>query len=319
MIDFFDHLYASIENRNQILKKLKYYSFLRFIVRLGANILIPIYLNLTQGNKKYTIASEIKQEELIIVSFTSFPARINRIWIIVESILRQKRKPNMLILWLSSEQFSDISLLPKRLLQLQNRGLSIRLCSDDLKSHKKYFYAMQEFPNDIVITIDDDVIYNSDLLLNLVEVNNKYPSAICCNHASRIVIKNGEIAPYLSWDNKVTEEKPNSEVMPIGVGAVLYPPYSLDNDVFNIDIFKKYCFQADDIWLNIMARLKGTLVVYTGFKSAYLPVINKNNKTLNASNIDEGLNDLQIKSIREFYINNRGIDPFKTLISRIKK
>ena len=30
---------------------------------------------------------------------------------------------------------------------------------DDLKPHKKYFFAFKEYPNDLVITIDDDVLY----------------------------------------------------------------------------------------------------------------------------------------------------------------
>ena len=43
-------------------------------------------------------------------------------------------------------------------LDQQKRGLTIRFC-EDLKAHKKYYYAFKEYPDDIVITVDDDVIY----------------------------------------------------------------------------------------------------------------------------------------------------------------
>ena len=61
----------------------------------------------------------------------------------------------MVILWLSKEQFPDRSFIPNSLLSLEKRGLIIELCEGDLRSHKKYYYALRQYPNDIIITIDD--------------------------------------------------------------------------------------------------------------------------------------------------------------------
>ena len=47
-------------------------------------------------------------------------------------------KPDKIILWLADTQFSGMDSLPAELFGLQERGLTIRFCSD-LKSHKKIF------------------------------------------------------------------------------------------------------------------------------------------------------------------------------------
>lgn len=76
-----------------------------------------------------------KREQKIIVSLTSFPKRIDTLWITIETLLRQSMKPDEIILWLAEEQFNGIDSLPKALLEQQKRGLTIRFC-DDLRSHK---------------------------------------------------------------------------------------------------------------------------------------------------------------------------------------
>ena len=313
MINFFDKIY-SIKDKYRVLKKLRFYSALRFIVRIIANVLVPLHYNFTNLFVCNTLKANRKKQQ-IIVSLTSFPQRIGRIWIVIESIIRQKNKPDRIILRLSLNQFKTLELLPKKLLNLQKRGLEIRLCNDDLRSHKKYYYAFQEFPHDVIITLDDDVIYNSNLIKHLLRTHKKFPFAIICNHASKINIKNKQILPYARWTNIKKEIGPTNEIMPIGVGGVLYPPDSMYKDVTDVNTFKEYCINADDIWLNFMCRLKGTLVVKTKYKSNYLPVINLNNSALNTSNIHGGLNDKHFNQLRNYYIKIKNVDPFYDLIN----
>jgi hypothetical protein len=245
---------------------------------------------------------------------TSFPARINRVWIVIESLLRQEIKPDMIILWLSIEQFPTIEALPNKLIELQKRGLILRLCNDDLRSHKKYYYAIKEFPNDFIITVDDDVIYNSKILSFLLLLNKKFPLAVCCNHATYITAINGEICSYTSWQTVNGEHDPSFEIMAIGIGGILYPPNSLPRDLFNVEVFKKNCFEADDIWLNVMARQCGTMVAKTAYDSFYLPIINYKNVTLASKNLNENLNDLQLGAIRKYYVIHNDSDPYKDLL-----
>lgn len=96
-------------------------------------------------------------------------------------------KPDEIILWLAEEQFNGIDSLPKALLEQQKRGLTIRFC-DDLRSHKKYYYTMQEYPRDIVILVDDDMFYPKDTIKKLWKLHKKYPNDICSITTQIIVL-----------------------------------------------------------------------------------------------------------------------------------
>jgi hypothetical protein len=309
MINFFDRIY-SLEENVFILRKLKFYSLVRFLIRITSNVILPLYFRLTSSNVYYSIEKIDKNYPRIIVSLTSFPARIHRVSMVVESILRQDMKPDMIVLWLSKNQFNDLNNVSYSLKKLQKRGLSIRFVDDDLRSHKKYFYAFQEFPDDYVLTIDDDIIYNSKVVSSLIELSHEYPDSICCNVAQKISYKDGEIMNYINWKNIKEKSEPSYNILAIGAGGILYPPNSLSPELFEVEIFKKLCFNADDIWLNFMAKLFRTKVVKSDLNSLYLPVINFNNTTLHSVNVMNGLNDLQLNLVRLYYIEKCGIDLF---------
>ena len=157
MNNYFVYKYSSIRDNILFLKKIKYYATKRFIITNSANALVPLFFYITNffTKKKLTINENNLN---VIVSLTTFPTRINRVWIVIECMLRQTYKPDRIILWLSKEQFECLDKLPKSLLKLQSRGLEIKFCNEDLRSHKKYFYSIKKYPCDILITVDDDVI-----------------------------------------------------------------------------------------------------------------------------------------------------------------
>jgi hypothetical protein len=310
MTDFFDSLYYSIKDKNRFLSKIYFYNLSRLVVRSLANIIIPIYYSITFTNKKTTLATEISSSERVIVSLTSFPARIDRLWLVIESLLRQTYKPNKIILWLATSQFPNVDALPKKLLFLANRGLEIIFTDEDLKSHKKYYYAFEKFPNDIIITVDDDVFYNSHIIEYLIHSHTNYPDCICCNHASKITFKDKNLMPYLQWQSLEKASGPANNIFPIGVGGILYPPKILHGEVLNKKVFMENCKTADDVWLNAMTHLNDKFVVKTNYNSYYLPVLHRRNSELNTINNICNHNDDQIKTVRSHYINQLGIDPF---------
>lgn len=150
--------------------------------------MVPFWFNRTANNPQYRIDATQKTEGRIIASLTTFPARIDNIWIVIESILRQSQKPDMLFLWLSKEQFSSIDVLPKRLQNLQTRGLQIRLCDGDLRSHKKYYYVLRDYPNDHLITFDDDLIYPTNTISSIMEAATMYPDCVVGRYSNQVGI-----------------------------------------------------------------------------------------------------------------------------------
>ena len=80
----------------------------------------------------------------MIVSLTSYPARMETIHQCLDSIYAQSMQPDKVVLWLAEEQFPNREKdLPDSLLEDLDAGKIEVFWCDDLGSHKKYFYTMQ--------------------------------------------------------------------------------------------------------------------------------------------------------------------------------
>lgn len=193
---------------------------------------------------------EMQRTPRVIVSLTSYPARMNSIHTCLHSLLTQSFKPDMVILWLAKENFPGGEQdLPDKVLQLKNNGLTIKWCAD-LKSYKKLIPALQEYPDDIIVTADDDIIYSQEWLQKLYESYQKYPNDINVHRVTRFEYHNGWVTaghtPYSqsSFLNKLT-----------GCGGVLYPPHSLYKDICSERLFMKLAPTNDDQWFWFQAIL----------------------------------------------------------------
>jgi len=279
---------------------------LRKSVKLTFDLIVPVYLIKTQSKMGFALNKD-KRSQKYLVSLTSFPARIDNIWIAIETIMRQSFKPDEIILWLAEEQFPDKK-LPSNLLKLQDRGLKIIFC-DDIRSHKKYYYSMLNYSDYNIITIDDDSYYPKNILKQLIEKHLIYPNEIVSNRAHKITFNGNNVMSYRKWKHNFKGLKtPSHLLVPTGVGGVLYPPNCLSEDVFNQDVFKEICFYADDLWLKINAIRKGTKVVTTDYFNKDLIAINSTqNEKLVSQNSFAGGNDEQLNNIIKFY----NIDPNK--------
>lgn len=239
----------------------------------------------------------------IIISLTSFPARIELVWMTVASLMNQTLKPKKIILWLSKEQFIGEETLPKSLLILKERGLEIRFCTD-LKPHKKYFYVMQEYPEDIIVTVDDDIFYPENHLEMLWKKHLEFPAAVCCWFAHRITYNAvGKIEEYRKWDGGISgETTPSFQVMAVGCGGVLYPPHSLSMNVFKKEDIFTLCPVTDDLWLKAMEIENETKTVRCTESSQVFYGFLKTRKTgLFTENADKAGNDEAIAAIMEKY------------------
>lgn len=262
---------------------------------------IPRYLKRTAEKAGYGLNTE-PREETYIVSLTSFPARIEYIWITLEIIFRQSFKPDKIILWLAESQFPDKK-LPETLNQLKKRGLTIEFCEDDLRAHKKYFYAMQMYPDANIITLDDDLYFDRYVLENVVMLHKAHPGLICTNRAHRFTFDaTGKIKPYRNWKHNVTDKMPSPLLVPTGGAGTLYPPGSLPATTFDKSIFKEICFHADDLWLKAMSLLNKTnIVTNSRYNKDFVSIKTTQNEKLVSNNVIAGGNDVQLKDVINHY------------------
>ena len=310
MINYFDKIYQINNNGNWFLSAINYYSFIRLLTRSAVNIIAPIYFFANRRRKEYSVSCSGSQKPMLIVTLTSIPARITRVWLVIETIMRQTMKPDRIILWLSKEQFASKDYLPINLISQLSRGLEIRFVDGDLKSHKKYYYMLKEYSNDIMITIDDDIFYRTNMIEDLYNYSLRYPGNIISQYCKQIMYKDNELMPYTSWPGK-HKEKAQSDSLFYGTGGgTLIPACSLHPDVLKDEIFMELTPTADDIWLNSMTKLNKTLITQTSYYSHNLPVLNRNRINLASVNNDKNQNDIQIKAIQQYYIENINTDPF---------
>lgn len=188
-----------------------------------------------------------KRDPKIIVSLTTFPGRINIVYKTVSTLLQQSVKPDEVVLWLAEEQFPTKE-LPENLTRLQQFGLTIKWC-DDTRSFKKLIPSLVEYPNDIIITVDDDYYYDKDLIKTLLEENSKHPDCIIGGRAMLLVRRpNGNyklIRRSYIYDDTYLPSFLNPF---IGFSGVLYPPHSLHKDVLDKSKFMELIPTNDDAW-----------------------------------------------------------------------
>lgn len=255
------------------------------------------------------IGSE-KRDKKVIISLTTIPSRLGKVWLTTESLLRQSEKPDKIILWLAEDEFWGIE-IPIELEKQKKRGLEIRYCKD-LKSYKKFYYTMLEYRNGYVLTVDDDFIYSDRLLAEMMDASACYPDCIICNHAHKIRTDKNGIFPYLRWiryeNRKIKEDNPSFQNFFVGCGGVLFPVWLLDREIFRKDIFMKIAPTADDVWLNFNAwHSKVKIVMTKGILGYMIPIHSSSDQGLYLKNTVEKTetceceNDFQIRNVLQYF------------------
>lgn len=244
-------------------------------------------------------------DEEVIVSLTSYGARINEVYLAIESIMQGSVLPNRIVLWLSEEERNRD--LPITLLNQSHRGLQIEYCHD-IRSYNKLIPTLKKFTDACVITIDDDVMYTYDFVENLVKTHNHYPKAVCANRIHKIVLgKDGKPVSYMDWDY-CTSDYSNSKLNFLtGVGGVLYPPHVFPDEVFNESVFVDICKFADDIWFFAMLLKNGKSVIKSFTHASngedFVAIGHPQGVALSSSNVNPSdcQNDVQLKAVFERY------------------
>lgn len=299
-LDFYLNLYSRLQEKDNAFRSIV--PRIRGLVKRIGDLQIPLHLKNAKNSKG-------EKTKGVIVSLTSFPARIDSVWQVVECMKRQSCKPEKILLWLSKDQFTDVRSLPKSLTERQDETFEIRMVDGDLRSHKKYYYAFNEFKNSVVILIDDDIYYPSDMIKKMMTAHCKNPNAVVCRYGYNMRYNGeGNIMPYREW-NAINEGGIYSDFFFGSGGGTLFIPEVLYKDCLNKELLWTLTPTADDIWLNAMTRLASLPVVK--LDAGLIWSFSKKEESLSSVNLDENQNDRQINAVRKHYLNKEGRDPFE--------
>jgi hypothetical protein len=239
-----------------------------------------------------------------VVSLTSYGRRLQDVCFTIESIMQQTMKPNKIVLWIDPTCSNEP--LPEALIRQQARGLVV-VVVEDIRSYKKLIPALKAYPEDAIITIDDDAIYDFDIVERLIKAYQQNPTMI---HACRTHVMDfdasGKLKPYMQWNLCTGDADDPRHRFLTGVGGTLYPRHALDDEVLNQEVFTSICRTADDVWFNAMALKKGTVInkVVTRSASGEDYLSNDDVQDMGLCLINNGavnMNDVQIQAVYERY------------------
>lgn len=258
--------------------------------RLAANAVSRWRLDELAAKRRGGRAHGLPHE--LIVSLTSYPGRFSCVWLTLRTLVAQSVRADRIILWLSQE---DMRQVPAEVHKLSSLGVEMRACPE-LRSYKKIIPALQVFPEAVIVTADDDTYYPSDWLECLVTAWSGGAQDIVCLRARHVgITKRGAAKPYAEWkkapDNRAVSA---DDIMPIGVGGVLYPPHCFPDDVVNQEAFMELAPRGDDLWLYWKARAKGATYRKPPYPRALLTWPLSQETSLFAGNGPGAQNDEQI-------------------------
>jgi hypothetical protein len=196
------------------------------------------------------------------ITVTSHPPRYGTLALTLKSLLNQSVRADAVVLWVYGPQADA---LPVAVTRLQRDGLRIERCPHDWRVYTKFIPALISDPHAVWVTADDDIRYPRDWLATLLAGHRVTPEAIVCRRAHLMQFDaTDRLLPYERWPKQTGRRAAEDALFLTGVGGVLYPPGTLHEHAADASRFLALSPNADDIWLNWMARLRGTPIRRVG-------------------------------------------------------
>lgn len=214
------------------------------------NLTIPIYISLT---------SIFKNQDILLQT--------------LQSIMKQTRLPDKIFLYLSEQSyildtgFKDKKITNLNLLKFINDNPIINIkWIKNTGSYRKLLPLLKDKWNDdcIIITIDDDTVYDTNLIHNLVNDYNNHKCIIGYRGFTPFFdkIENFDYSKHDKLQNL------SSYNFLTGKGGILYKPqffYKTKDLIFDDKIYLATCSTCDDIWFYII-RLLNNVKCYINTK-----------------------------------------------------
>lgn len=158
--------------------------------------------------------------ERIIVSLTTYSKRIGNIPAVLDSVFSQNVKPDLVVLNLAYDEAVPVNVQT----YIQKHKVEVNRVPDT-KVYKKLIPTLRKYPNDCIITIDDDFIYPKGMIEDFMKIHENYPhSPICgnrivffgrqCHCGCASLVKREFFGDYLDLiDDEVIKNCPSDDIV----------------------------------------------------------------------------------------------------------
>ena len=243
----------------------------------------------------------------VVVSLTSIESRLSSLHLVIRSLLTQSHLPEKIVLWLHHDLKDK---LPRSLSKLESELFEVHYTHLH-SSHKKLIHSLKKFPDRIIISCDDDLMYRKNWLSLIYNTSLDFPGYIIGNETLHVNYdQEGEPLPYRQWKYPEKELENNNAIIAIGAWGILYPPRSLHEKVFDEELFMKLAPTSDDFWFKAMALLQGTKTIQAEITPGEpIPIAGTQKISLKKMNIKGVKNDVQWKTLSDYFELLNYIEP----------
>lgn len=205
-------------------------------------LLLVVYWN--PENFENSLKNNFPQK--ILVTLTTSPKRINKIKPVISSIMKQSVLPDNIVLnlpYIFKRDNSTFDKIPKFI--TDNPLIIINRCTDIGPATKVLPIVelfKDEHPDTIIISIDDDIYYESNMIKKMLKYTSVYPEAVLTGKSRN------KIACDLQQRQNL---KCTSVGLIQGFSGVLYRKKFLENfDYDTIVDAPKCCYLGDDLTIS---------------------------------------------------------------------
>ena len=186
---------------------------------------------------------------MIIVSMTSFPARLMLVPIAYEHFIKnQTLKCDKYVLWLSRAEFNgEKSAQELGLERLVDLGVEIHWCDEDSKIHIRH-NSLKLWPGEYNLIIDEDLFYPATYTEEIITAAYKYPDCIISYFACFEVFTGYRKIELPRFRKPNIRNKFNG-------GLSCFPPYTFPMNCFQYEAIRdKACPYHDETWVNLFSK-----------------------------------------------------------------
>lgn len=202
--------------------------------------------------------------ERVIVSLTTWRARIRNIPVVLDTIFEQTKNPDKVILNLAFDEEVPVEIQN----YIENRSIEV-FRVPDTKVYKKLIPTLRRYPNDCVISIDDDYLYPNTMIEDFWNTHLKYPfspisgnrynygidfGGIQCHCGNASLSKAVFFGEYLSMiDEELISNCPSDDIVYTFLSTKNHHPYVNTENLY-FENMKHYNpaapYSSEDGWKN---------------------------------------------------------------------
>src|SRR6266566_1077020 len=205
-------------------------------------------------------ANRTFDQRRVIASLSTVPDRINNLRPTIQSLLKQTRPPDEIVLAIPEFSIREERpyVVPEYILRLPR--VRVLRCGKDWGPATKFIPAVQEElaagrKNTLIMVVDDDRIYPRGALETYLYYSEQLPKAALC-------FRGAAMPSSLDWDDaKMIYAKDLREPRPVavitGCGSYLVRARFFDRSLWDYSGVPSVAFYIDDIWISAWLSRRG--------------------------------------------------------------